>query len=285
MSPPKAWAVNDGTTLASEFMRSGLPADWISSELSTCTGDALVNSSSPVARVPVTITVSAVRVHRVAAAAIAASASWACSTAGVQAMLIASDAGRPSCAADAAFGSAIKTSLGFRFVVLAGRKAPYPLAVARPFAHEWRRRPAVLLLGDAQGMRPARVILVLQISGQRRGTSRGRARRRRSNYLGKYADGARSWAETAAEKNQPRAACGGPLEKLHSAPRRARKSRVVVRARRDGTTIARARACTKMGRLTRMDLRAGQSRRMHEKKDRSEVSACAGRRRPRAAPG
>ena len=77
MSPPKACAVNDGTTFASAFMRSGRPADSSSSALSTWIGEELLNASTPVARVPVTMTVSVTSLlgrHRSAACVEAAAA-------------------------------------------------------------------------------------------------------------------------------------------------------------------------------------------------------------------
>jgi hypothetical protein len=85
MSPPNACAVNDGTTLASALMRSGLPALSSSVASSTWIGDALANSSTPEARVPVTMTVS------VTASAIdaSASASCACSSGGAPAIAMA----------------------------------------------------------------------------------------------------------------------------------------------------------------------------------------------------
>jgi hypothetical protein len=83
MSPPNACAVNEGTTLASALMRSVLPADWISVAPSTCTGEELVYASSPLARVPVTMTVSGSASSEDASAS--ATASWACTISGVQA--------------------------------------------------------------------------------------------------------------------------------------------------------------------------------------------------------
>ena len=92
MSPPKACAVNDGTMFASAFMRSGRPADVISSLVSTCTGEELVSASMPLARVPVTMTVSVMSAASMVIAALAVveadavvSASCASNIAGVQA--------------------------------------------------------------------------------------------------------------------------------------------------------------------------------------------------------
>src|SRR5262245_55105680 len=142
MSPPKACAVNDGTTFASEFMRSGLPADSSSAALSTCTGEALVYSSSPVVRVPVTITVSDTSLEDASASA----SSWAYSTAGVHARLTANDSSFLD----------IKTSLGVVFSPDATRRIPSPLPTNE--ADNLR----CCLLGIAQGERPARVSTVLQ---------------------------------------------------------------------------------------------------------------------------
>ena len=88
--------MNDGTMLASAFMRSGRPADSISSLVSTCTGEELVSASMPLAFVPVTMTVSVMSaastliaalavVDAEAVVAAALSASCACNSAGAQA--------------------------------------------------------------------------------------------------------------------------------------------------------------------------------------------------------
>jgi len=119
----------------------------------------------------------------------------------------------------------------------------------------------MLLLGDAQGMRPARVIGMLQISGQRNGATAPRTWRcclttdgfpQRVAELG----GFRWW------KNSLRAARPRPLENLHKGCSGVRGHAVVVRAARGGTRIARKMSRTKWGHSSIPSKRGQTSRRV-----------------------
>ena len=138
-------------------MRSGRPDIWSSSALSTWMGEELLNASTPLARVPVTMTVSVTGSSVLASA----SASWACSSAGVQARLTANDrSASRRCAARGRITRlmTIETSLESVCVARRTQKRRTPRQLrAFEVALKWRGSPRCFLLGNAQGMRPARV--------------------------------------------------------------------------------------------------------------------------------
>src|SRR4051812_1497185 len=211
MSPPKAWAVNDGTTFASEFMRSGRPADCSSSALSTCTGELLVYSSRPVVRVPVTITVSAME----SAAASALASSWAYSTARTQAMPTASESAesRPLCAARGRNWITIKTSLD-RSCGLpdAERRTPSQrLPIRTRMRQHTCDAPAWRRPRDAPGKSDPDVANIRPTARD----TRARARRRCLTTAG-FPQRVAELGGTRRRKNSPRAVRRGPLANLHT---------------------------------------------------------------------